>query len=100
MKLTVELHGVDPVKGEWVSISRHESEQYDHDFLLYMINKVLDEGAEYNSNGLEGLRALHVELSVAIIADEDCFRPAFDIDARTISRLSAAGASFDFDPYV
>ncbi|MBA3112187.1 hypothetical protein CBX57_012500 [Salmonella enterica] len=100
MKLTVELHGIDPVKGEWFSISKHESDQYDHDFLLNMINRVLDEGAEYSSNGLEGLRSLHVELSIAIIADEDGFRPAFDIDARTISRLSAAGASLDFDPYI
>ncbi|ECI0413637.1 hypothetical protein AH332_09910 [Salmonella enterica subsp. salamae] len=100
MKLTVELHGIDPVKGEWFSISKHESDHYDHDFLLLIINKVLDEGGKYSINGLEGLRALHVELSVAIISDEDGFRPAFDIDARTISRLSAAGASFDFDPYV
>lgn len=99
MKLTVELHGIDPIKGEWFSISRHESDQFDHDFLLYLINKVLDEGAEYSSSGLEGLRALHVELSIAIVSDEEGFRPAFDIDARTISRLSAAGASFDFDPY-
>ncbi|ASK02848.1 hypothetical protein M3B74_11030 [Citrobacter freundii] len=100
MKLTVELHGIDPVKGEWVSISKREADQYDHDFLLYIINKVLDEGATYTSNGLEGLRKLHVELSIAITSDEDGFRPAFDIDARTISRLSAAGASLDFDPYV
>ncbi|HEL6098087.1 TPA: hypothetical protein UOU11_000619 [Escherichia coli] len=100
MKLTVELHGIDSAKGEWFSISKHKSDNYDHDLLLYIINKVLDEGAEYSSNGLEGLRALHVELSVAVIADEDGFRPAFDLDARTISRLSAAGASFDFDPYV
>ncbi|ECF4922156.1 hypothetical protein [Salmonella enterica] len=100
MKLTVELHGIDPIKGEWVSISKHVADQYDHDFLLYMINKVLDEGAAYTSNGLEGLRPLHVELSIAIISDEDGFRPAFDIDARTISRLSSAGASLDFDPYV
>ncbi|EAQ6500133.1 TPA: hypothetical protein N3A35_004461 [Salmonella enterica subsp. salamae serovar 16:m,t:e,n,x] len=100
MKLIVELHGIDPVKGEWFTISKHESDQYDHDFLLLIINKALDEGAKYSGNGLEGLRAFHVELSVAIIADEDGCRPAFDIDARTISRLSAAGASFDFDPYV
>ena len=100
MKLTVELHGVDPIKGEWISISKHEANKYDHDFLLYMINKVLDEGAKYTSNGLEGLRSLHVELSIAIVSDEDDFRPAFDIDARTVSRLSSAGASLDFDPYV
>ncbi len=100
MKLTVELHGIDPNKGEWFSISKHESTHYDHDILLYIINKVLDEGSEYSSNGLEGLRPLHVELSISIISDEDGFRPAFDIDARTISRLSAAGASFDFDPYL
>ncbi|MTH46685.1 YbbD family protein [Intestinirhabdus alba] len=100
MKLTVELHGIDPVKGEWFSISKHESDRYNHDILLLIINKVLDEGAKYSRNGLEGLRAFHVELSVAIISDENGFRPAFDIDVRTISRLSAAGASFDFDPYI
>lgn len=100
MKLIIELHGLDSIKGEWFSISKNESNQYDHDIFLYMINKVLDDGAEYSGNGLEGLRELHVELSIAIIADEDNFRPAFDIDARTISRLSAAGASFDFDSYV
>lgn len=100
MKLTVELHGIDPRLGEWLSISKHESDHYDHDFLLHMINRALDEGAKYSGNGLEGLRVLHVELSVAIVSDEEGFRPAFDIDARTISRLSAAGASFDFDPYI
>ena len=100
MKLTVELHGIDPVKGEWFTISKHDADHYNHDFLVLMINKALDEGAKYSGHGLEGLRALHVELSVAIIADEDGCRPAFGLDARTINRLSAAGASFDFDPYV
>lgn len=48
MKLTVELHGIDPVKGEWFTISKHDADHYNHDFLILMINKALDEGAKYS----------------------------------------------------
>ncbi|WP_219847326.1 hypothetical protein, partial [Burkholderia multivorans] len=64
------------------------------------INPVLDEGAARYGGRLDSLRALHVELAVSISSDDESFRPAFSLDARTISKLSAAGAAFDFDPYV
>jgi hypothetical protein len=98
MKLTVELLGLDPIKGEYFYLSKQESNQYSNDILINMINRTLDESAKHSSNGLEGLRPLHVELSIAI--EGDGVRPAFDIDMQTLSRLSSAGASLDFDPYI
>ncbi|WP_219847683.1 hypothetical protein [Burkholderia multivorans] len=100
MRLIVELNGVDPTTGEDVCLSKCEAGEYGHDFLLHKINPVLDEGAARYGGRLDSLRALHVELAVSISSDDESFRPAFSLDARTISKLSAAGAAFDFDPYV
>ncbi|HDR8909711.1 hypothetical protein [Burkholderia multivorans] len=100
MKLIVELNGVDPKTGEDICLFKFESGEYSHDFLLHKINVALDEGGAKYGGRLDRLRGLHVELSVSISSDEEGFRPAFHLDARTISKLGAAGASFDFDPYV
>ncbi|EDP9826582.1 DUF4279 domain-containing protein [Salmonella enterica subsp. enterica] len=102
MKLTVELNGIEPDGGCWVGISKHDvyPEGDHHEELIQLINKVLDEGAQYTGGGLDGLRPLHVELSISIITSKNECRPSFYLDARIISRLSSAGASLDFDPYI
>jgi hypothetical protein len=104
MKLTIELCGVDPIDGKYICLSKDESDfaegEYSHDMFLYLINKVLNDSAKFSPDGLQGLRALRVKLSVMMVSNEYAFRPAFDLDARTISRLNSAGASFVFEPHI
>jgi hypothetical protein len=45
------------------------------------------------------LRKLLPEISVYFFSDDGC-RPSLHINAETISLMSDAGCSFDFDPYV
>jgi hypothetical protein len=100
LKLTVELSGADPETGADICLYHFESCECNHDYLLHHINEALTSGTATRGGSLDCVRPLHVELSVAVSSDEEGFRPAFSLDARTISRLNAAGASFEFDPYV
>jgi hypothetical protein len=101
----IGLSGVDPKTGQelWLAkIERQNEKEYSMEYLTVLIDKVLDESAKIGGDsGLEGLRNYHVQLLVGISSDkEDNIRPSFQLSPRVISRLSAAGASFDFDPYV
>lgn len=104
IKFIIGLSGTDPKTGQelWLSKIEKNSEEYDHNYLTILINKVLNEASKFGGEkGLEGLRPYHVELLVGVSSDiEDNIRPSFNLTSSIISRLSAAGASFDFDPYV
>jgi hypothetical protein len=101
----VGLSGIDPKTGKevWLAkIEKKDEADYSIDYLTLLIDKVLDEAVEFGGEkGLEGIRNFHVQLLVGISSDEDDnIRPSFHLSPRIISRLCAAGASFDFDPYV
>ncbi|HAU3361679.1 TPA: hypothetical protein JDL67_004471 [Salmonella enterica subsp. salamae] len=101
----IGLSGIDPKTGQeiWLAKTEKKNEtEYSMDYLIVLIDKVLNEAAKFGGeNGLEGLRNYHVQLLVGISSDaEDNVRPSFQLSPRIISRLCAAGASFDFDPYV
>lgn len=101
----VGLSGVDPKTGQeiWLAkIEKKNQAEYNIDYLMLLIDKVLDEAVKFGKEkGLEGLRHYHTQLLVGVSSDEnDNIRPSFQLSSRIISRLSAAGASFDFDPYV
>lgn len=104
INIIIGLIGVDPKTGEniWLSkIEKKNQEEYNIDYFNSLINKALNEAAKLGGErGLEGLRKYHAELLLAVSSDEeDDIRPSFHLPSRIISRLSAAGASFDFDPY-
>ncbi|AKW16163.1 hypothetical protein D5O23_24885 [Salmonella enterica subsp. enterica] len=101
----IGLSGIDPKTGQeiWLAkIAKKNEADYSIDYLTLLIDKVLDEAVKFGGEkGLEGLRNYHVQLLVGISSDEeDNVRPSFQLSQRIISRLCAAGASFDFDPYV
>jgi len=101
----IGMSGVDPKTGQelWLAkIERQNEKEYSMEYLTVLIDKILDESAKIGGDrGLEGLRNYHVQLLVGISSDkEDNIRPSIQLSPRVISRLSAAGASFDFDPYV
>ncbi|ECD3898580.1 hypothetical protein D4F64_24010 [Salmonella enterica subsp. enterica] len=105
INITIALNGTDPKTGKEIILSKIEKEnedEYDIDYLIVLIDMVLSEAAKLGGDrGLEGLRNYHTQLSLWISSDEsDYIRPSFHLTSRVISRLSAAGASFDFDPYV
>ena len=101
IKLIIQLNGVDPKNGEDICLSKFESSSYNDLLLWHRINTALKEGAAKVGGSLDCLRPWHVVLTVGITADEeDGFRPAFHLEPEVITKLNAAGASLDFDPYV
>lgn len=105
INITIGLSGTDPKTGQEIWLSKLEKKnesEYNIDRLIFLMDRVLDDAVKFGGdNGLEGVRNYHVQLLVGISSDEeDNIRPSFQLSPRIISRLSAAGASFDFDPYV
>lgn len=105
INITIVFTGTHPQTGQEVEISKVERENendYNIDFFIVLIDRVLNEAVNAGGGkGLENLRSYHPQLSVRISSDEDEYlRPSFHLSSTIISRLSAAGASFDFDPYV
>lgn len=101
----IGLSGIDPKTGQEIWLSKVEKKNeldYSPDYLSFLIDKVFDEAVEFGGDkGLEGLRCYHPQLLVGVSADaDDNIRPSCQLSSRIISRLCAAGASFDFDPYV
>ncbi|EFY0238447.1 TPA: hypothetical protein HNV15_000490, partial [Shigella dysenteriae] len=64
-----------------------------------LINQVLDVGEKFaGAAGLEGLLRYNVTLNIGLTSRN--VWPGFYLDTATISRLSACGADFGFDPYI
>jgi hypothetical protein len=79
-----------------------ESDQYDPDHLDALVNTCLSHALEeIKAESLQALRPWCPEVSVVLSKDgEEPVRPSLHLSPSTLLRLSEAGASFDFDPYV
>lgn len=78
-----------------------ESDHYDPEHLEDRINLALDNAVNsIGGHAEEALGAWRPEVSVSLTADDEDVRPSVHLAASTLLRLSRAGASFDFDPYV
>ncbi|EKC2994781.1 hypothetical protein OOP51_002964 [Salmonella enterica] len=99
VKLYVELVGVDPASDADIRIARHESTSWHKDIVAELINQVLDESEAFmGAQGLEGLHVYDVMLGIGLTSSG--IWPGFSLEPDTISRISACGASLDFDPYI
>lgn len=99
VKLYVERVGVDPASGADIRIARRESTSWHKDIVAELINQVLDESEAFmGAQGLEGLHVYDVMLGIGLTSSG--IWPGFSLEPDTISRISACGASLDFDPYI
>ena len=101
LKLAVRLVVNHPVTGEEFILAKIESSQYDPDHLDSLINRCLSQALqETEFENLQKLKIWEPEISVLLTTDEETCRPSLHLNPETLIRLSEAGASFDFDPYI
>ena len=99
--LVVHVIGIDAGTGREVSLAKIETNQFDPDHLDAQVGAALDAALSSTKNAdLCALRSWQPEVSAVLTADEEEVRPSLHLTAETLQRLVAAGASFDFDPYV
>lgn len=100
--LTVRLVVTHEETGNESILVKLESGQYDPDHLDALLNTCLSLALEeIKAEGLQALRPWRPEISVVLTTDdEESVRPSLHLSPSTLLRLSEAGASFDFDPYV
>ena len=101
--LVVHVIGIDASTGRQVSLAKIETNQFDPDHLDAQVGVALDAALSTTKGkgaDLGALRSWQPEVSAVLTADEEEVRPSLHLTAETLQRLVAAGASFDFDPYV
>ena len=101
LRLIVRVIGTEENSGVESTLAIVESNQYTPDHLDAMVNLVLTNALEaLKSTSLDSLCSWRPEVSVTLTADDEVVRPSLHLTQGTLHRLSEAGASFDFDPYV
>lgn len=100
--LAVRLVVTHEETGSEAILVKIESDQYDPDHLDALVNTCLSQALEeIKEEGLQALRPWRPEVSVVLTTDgEESVRPSLHLSPSTLLRLSEAGASFDFDPYL
>ena len=90
------------VTGKEFILTKIESSQYNPDHLDSLINICLSQALkEIKGEDIQRLKSWNPEVSVLLTTDGDeICRPSIHLNPETLMRLSEAGASFDFDPYV
>lgn len=100
--LAVRLVATHEKTGRESVLAKLESGQYDPEHLDALVNACLSLALEeIKAESLQALTPWHPEVSVVLTTDgEESVRPSLHLNPSTLLRLSEAGASFDFDPYV
>ena len=94
---------IDQYTQKSVEIILHECEldTYEPECIDALILDVLIQAK--TASGFETLAQLKPftpEIVLSLFVDEESCRPALHFTATTIQKMSEAGASFDFDPYI
>lgn len=101
IRLLIHVIGVTPNNGKEVKLAKIESDRFDPDHLDAQVNVALDIArSEVNGADLSSLRSWQLEVSAVLTANNEVVRPSLHLTTSTLQRLVAAGASFDFDPYI
>ena len=100
--LVIRMVVTHEVTGNESILAKIESARYDPDHLDALVNACLTKSLEeIKGVNLLALRSWSPEISVVLTTDgEESVRPSLHLNSSTLQRLSEAGASFDFDPYV
>jgi hypothetical protein len=101
IKLIVRVVGIEKSTGSEVVLYRTESDQYSPDQLEALVKVSLGGALQHlNATSLDALRAWCPEVSIVLTADDETVRPSLHLTQDMMNKLTEAGASFDFDPYV
>lgn len=100
IKLKVQLVITDRSGKESVPVCLTAS-RYSPVLLERLVNDCLTKSLEkLGMSKLESVRPLSPEISICLTgASGQKVRPSVHLESATLDRLTAAGASFDFDPY-
>ena len=100
-RLIVRIIGTKEGSGIESILATVGSEQYDPDHVDASVNAALDGALQtLQGDNVSVLRSWCPEVSVVLSSDDERIRPSLHLTPGTLHKLSDAGASFDFDPYV
>lgn len=100
--LVVRLVVTHEETGRESILAKLDSGHYAPELLDALVNACLLQALkEIEAESFQALVRWSPEVSVVLTTDgEESFRPSLHLSPSTLLRLSEAGASFDFDPYV